>query len=385
MTTVRYFHNGMVGAPVLSGTAGAMIAVLDACLVDGWGSGTVDSIVISGGVATVTRAAGHPFDVDSVAELAGATTTGGTINGVQKVLSVSGTTWTFATALANQTATGTITHKVASLGWAKTFSGTNLAVYRSADTAGTRAYLRVDDAAAQDARVVGYEAMTDVNTGSGPFPTAGQASGGLFWGKSQNTSSTARNWTLIGDSRAFVLNAVFTPGSSMNVSFGDFQSNKLVDAHACQITGAPNTPVNSSSSTADVGYLTASSPALGFFLMRGVSGLGGSAPATRNAAIPCGQSGGSWSGASGYGFCAYPNPANNELPLSPIFIGENTPTVCWRGAYVGAYFVSAAIGTSVFPSRERVTGVLGFPNRAFRSMAHGSGPLLVDVTGPWAR
>jgi hypothetical protein len=30
---VKWFHNGMVGAPVMNGTAGTQIAVLDACLV----------------------------------------------------------------------------------------------------------------------------------------------------------------------------------------------------------------------------------------------------------------------------------------------------------------------------------------------------------------
>ena len=36
-TSVKYFHSELPGAPVLSGTAGSRIAVLDACLVNGWG------------------------------------------------------------------------------------------------------------------------------------------------------------------------------------------------------------------------------------------------------------------------------------------------------------------------------------------------------------
>lgn len=34
-TSVKYLHSAMPGAPVLSGTAGSLISVLDACLVNG--------------------------------------------------------------------------------------------------------------------------------------------------------------------------------------------------------------------------------------------------------------------------------------------------------------------------------------------------------------
>ena len=74
-TNVKLIHSGMAGAPTLANVAGNLVSVLNAALVDGFGLNAVDSLVIAGGVATVTRTAGHPFDVDSVALIAGATTT----------------------------------------------------------------------------------------------------------------------------------------------------------------------------------------------------------------------------------------------------------------------------------------------------------------------
>src|SRR5574337_1832659 len=204
-TTVVYFHSAMTGAPSLAGQAGTLIAVLDACLVNGFGAGTVDAVVISGGVATVTRSAGHSFEVGTVALISGATVSGGSINGRQRVLAVTSSTWTFdATGLADQSATGTITAKLAPAGWTKPFSGTNLAAYKG-DVTGTGCLLRVDDTGGTVGRVVGYESMTDVNTGSGPFPTSTQISGGGSLGKSSTADATARPWMIFADDRTFYI------------------------------------------------------------------------------------------------------------------------------------------------------------------------------------
>ena len=71
-TSVKYFHSEMPGAPVMSGTAGSRIAVLDACLVDGWGLLTASSVVVAAGVATATFPTSHAFEPRTVALVAGA-------------------------------------------------------------------------------------------------------------------------------------------------------------------------------------------------------------------------------------------------------------------------------------------------------------------------
>ena len=56
--SVKHAYSSMTGAPAISGTAGSLIAALDAFLVTGWGSKVVDSAVISNGVCRLTFASG---------------------------------------------------------------------------------------------------------------------------------------------------------------------------------------------------------------------------------------------------------------------------------------------------------------------------------------
>ena len=203
-SSVKHFRSNMTGAPTLNGVAGALIGVLDACLVNGFNLKTIDSLTVAAGVATASVGGGHGYEPETVVLIAGASPAG--LNGAKRILSTTTNTFTFAAAgLGDQTATGAITAKLAPAGWEKVFSGTNKAVYRSLDVTGTRMYLRVDDTAAQFARVVGYEAMTDVDTGVNRFPTEAQRSGGFWWCKASNATATARGWTLFADSRTFYL------------------------------------------------------------------------------------------------------------------------------------------------------------------------------------
>src|SRR5574337_660979 len=259
-TTVVYFHSAMTGAPSLAGQAGTLIAVLDACLVNGFGAGAVDSVVIAGGVATVTRSAGHSFEVGAVAEVSGASVSGGSINGRQKVLTVTASTWTFdATGLANQAATGAISAKLASAQWTKAFSGTNLAAYKSANPASTGCLLRVDDTGSTVGRVVGYESMTDVNTGTGPFPTSTQISGGGSLGKSSTADATARPWMIFADDRAFyictnwsVAAGSWGTGTAFTTQcFGDINPFKTPDPYACVLNTCNGAPIGNNPGTAN--------------------------------------------------------------------------------------------------------------------------------------
>jgi len=383
-TEVKFMHSAMTGAPSLTGTAGSMIAVLDACLKDGFGLGTLDSLVVSGGIATATRASGHPFEVGSAALMAGSTPT--ELNGEKRVLSVTGTTYTFdATGVADGAATGTITHKMAPLGWTKLFSATNLAAYKPSDPTATGCVLRVDDTGATDARVVGYESMSDVNTGVGPFPTTAQVSGGAFWGKSQTANSTVREWMLFGDSRGFALSLRWnTSGAGYNTAwFGDFTSYKGVDPHACALTGETASTVGSAagSSTADLAYCEASSDHK-TWLCRGASGLGSSQVARRTAAVPSHSGTQGFSG-SNTNFIAYPNPADTGLFVVQPWIVEPTASRALRGVQPGAYYCPQNIGTATIANKDSVTGVTGLTGRTLKAVLSSSGVSFYDITGPW--
>ena len=214
----------MQGAPTISGTVGAGITFLDALLIDGFGQLTLTSLSVTSAVATATISAGHAYKQWSVVEIAGATPT--ELNGRKRVLSVTATELTFAaTGVSDGTATGTITCKIPGAGWTKPYTGTNLAAYRLNGTTGTGSYLRVDDTGTTEMRVVGYSAMTDINTGTDPFPTSAQVSGGGFMRKSSAASATARTWTMLADDRGFYLTVQVDGGTEYKAYwFGDFNS-----------------------------------------------------------------------------------------------------------------------------------------------------------------
>lgn len=388
MTTVKFLHSQMAGAPTLNGNAGTLIAVLDACLVNGFGVANVDSIVVAGGVATVTRSAGHPFEVGSIAEISGASPAG--LNGQKRVLSVTTTTYTFdATGISNQTATGTIQHKVAALGWTKPFSGTNLAAYRSPNPQGTQCYLRVDDSQTTNtARVAGYETMSDINTGTGIFPTVAQVSGALRWVKSNAVNSTTRDWIVCGDDRLFYLltSGMGTTPGSITQCFGDFVSTKSPDPFACVIVGQTSDVSGGTTSTQDLAAYTFGAQTTGQYSPRSVSGLGGSVNNLRCPAQPIifGTGSGVYSGHEQTGHMTFPNPGDNGLYVCPYTIGESVSSVrSFRGVFPGLYFVPQFIGPNVFAQREAVTGINSLPGRTLRNMQNLVGPMFVDITGPW--
>ncbi len=202
-TSVKFFTSAMLGAPILRGQAGSIIALLDACLVNGWGVQAASSCVVAGGVCTMTFPLDHAALVDSVIFVAGASLAD--LNGEQKVTVVEPNVLKFATALADGTATGTITAKMAPGGWEKKFTGTNLAVYKSLSVQANGHFLRVNDAGTTAARAVGYETMTAVSTGTLLFPTAAQVSGGHFWQKSGVAGTVPIDWLIACDGRTFYL------------------------------------------------------------------------------------------------------------------------------------------------------------------------------------
>ncbi|MCK2086731.1 hypothetical protein MXC99_00795 [Thauera aromatica] len=167
-TSVKWFHSGMADAPVLRGQAGALIELLDACLINGFSTRSPDSVVVAGGVATVSISAGNPYDKHAVIAISGASEAA--LNAEWRIDTSAATSFTF---LCPGVADGTVTGaalKRAGAGWSKPFADTNVAVYQSLDPASTQLYLRVNDADARYTRVRGYEQMTDANTGTGLFP-----------------------------------------------------------------------------------------------------------------------------------------------------------------------------------------------------------------------
>lgn len=405
-TTVKYLHSAMVGAPVLTGAAGSLIAVLDACLVNGFASGTLDSLVVAGGIATATRAAGHSMEVGSVVLVAGVTggmTLATNLNGQKRVLSKSATQFTFdATGIANGTATGTITQKLAPCGWGKFAAGTNLAVYTHLlgdFPEATGKYLRVDDTSTTVVRVRGYDSMVDTSiaTATGPFPTVAlMADPGLYWPKAQAAGATVRPWIIVGDGRAFYLHVL--PGtngfSGWGVFFGDYIRESSTDQYACGLLAGHTDQNNygANSATGDFGSLSTSYANLsavsttgGIHSARDFTGVGN---AVINALIPEANAAG-FAG-SGSGPFGWPSSISNRLTISRVLVASGAV----RGVMPGLRFIMTNVSTAnVIAHKEVLTGFDGdMTGRSLLNLRTGSltgsvtaasNHALIDITGPW--
>ncbi len=364
--SVRYYDSTMSGAPSLSGTAGALIGVLDACLVDGFGSVTVDSLVVASNVATATVSAGHQFAMlgttGPVIRIAGATPSG--LNTDVRVNVTSATQFTFATTgISDQTATGTITAKRAPAGFSKAFTGTNKAAYRSLDVASTQLYLRVDDTGTTNARVRGYEAMSDVDTGTGPFPTDAQLSGGSYLYKSGAASSAVRNWAIYSDGRIvyFFCDAGANAQYLGGVVFGDIASYAPGDAYHFVLIGAEGNTYPCYLYMLNYQYYS--------YLARRFDGIGSSIDSARYSHAKTGN----YLGSGGETF---PAPADNSFHLWPIEVWDST--VNSRGLLPGCWNpVHGAVGVGVN------YGVLEVNGRTMVPQVTNNYRCVMDITGPW--
>lgn len=255
--TVTVYKSSDASAPALTGTAGALSAIIYACLVTGYGS---------------------------------------------------------------QSAAG----------WAREFTGTNKGVFRAA--AGNRMRLRVDDTGSIEARIVGYESMSDVDTGTGPFPTAAQISGGLFVRKSNTADATNRPWLIIANDRIFyMLIDSGTSGTDWSVApvaaglsgcfgFGEFLSYKsTTDLYNTIIFGAVVTST-SVSRFAEHAPQNTFSAVTGHYMPRNAAAVSGAITCSKSMAL--GQSIGAGAMGASANWGPYPDPVTGGLLISPMLVCE---------------------------------------------------------------
>lgn len=373
---VKVFNSTDTGAPILNGTAGSMIALLDACLINGYNLKTATSLTRSGSVATFTVATGHGYINGAVVLIAGANEP--EYNGEFVISNVTSTAFNYTLSGTPATpATGTITAKEAPLGFAKAFTGTNKAAYKSVAPGASGLLMRVDDALAQYTRVRGYESMTDVDTGLGPFPTATQLANGLTWQKSSTADATAMAWLLIGDEKLFylfVLNAAVSKLYSP-WAFGDFVSYKAGDAYNCMIIGSA---VDAPSAFAISNHFTnCAFGSVGQYIARSYSQLGSALAFGKY-----GLNGLTDSGASGV--AVYPSVVDNGLIVSPVTIGEST--AIYRGVFTGVY---QCIQNNPLAHGDVVTGITGLSGRSLMmvkaaTVVGSEARVAIDITGPWS-
>jgi len=390
-TDVKWITNTMRGAPAVNGnTPGCLIAALDALLVTGWGATTALSVSVSGGIATATVNAGSSFAEHAVVLVDGATPA--SLNGEARVLTASNTQITFATTAPDGVATGTITIKYAPAGWEKPFAGASKAVYRSADVTGARFYLRVDDSNNLFARVRGFEAMSDVDTGTGLFPPDAHMTGGGYWHKAVGANATAIPYLLAADAK-LLLQAICHGVSSSAANtitavygFGEgLPINPAGDAYATVLSASGSTGNNPnygalSGATAD------GSTQGGAWFARGLQGLGGAVYARP---VPESGSASALSGNDstfGYG----PGRVDGAVKMARMLLKEQGNPGELRSVVPGCYFVPQALDNSLFATPFALTeGAGDLAGRRLAAVFTGSsysvrnGTAFVDVTGPW--
>ncbi|CAM3328082.1 hypothetical protein POHY109586_02125 [Polaromonas hydrogenivorans] len=372
----------MLGAPVLRGQVGSLIALLDACLVNGWGIQTATSCVVASGVCTMTFPLDHAAPVDAVVLVAGSSIAD--LNGEQKVTAVAPNVVKFATAASNGTSTGTITAKMAPAGFNKPFSGTNLAVYKSADVAANGHFCRVNDTNALYARVNGYENMTAISTGTGLFPTAIQLSGGMYWHKSAAASTTPVDWTIVGDGRFFAIftstymgaDPSYTDYVAPNLSgFGDpLKRSRAADPFNTLIIG--NWDTNAYNYAAGVGLSAGNN--VSRYMARAISGTGTAVPANIHA----------------MGSIVAQDPLfdriTGQIMFSPCVVKTDSDA-SWRAELPGICLGESTYMEQVFASKTVFKA--GSPERSYlvEYAADVTASLVnhrliaLDVTGPWPR
>ena len=243
-----------------------------------------------------------------------------------------------------------------------------------------------DRADPREARLTGYETMSAVSSGTGPFPTAAQVDGGAFLAKSISADAVARPWIFFGDEKIFYLAIDYHPSyGHQTYFFGEPVGFRTPDPY--------NTVLGASSGSVAVysGYFYGSidrigngqSPA-GFsggdnIVPRAPNGLGTARSSGRTTACGFGA------GESGTNPAVqYPNPADNALVFADILMLSDQSL---RARYPGVYWVPQQLN-GAFAARDIVVGSGAFSGKTFVAVPSSSstnygGAYFVDRDGPW--
>lgn len=383
-TSVKYFDSEMPGASPLNGaTAGNIIAILNECLVDGRGL-VPCTINVSGGVATATIAGGHAFQAGVVGLVDGAGTAA--INGEKRITATTTNTVVFlAPGVADGAVPGTITIKLAPAGWVKAYAAGNIAAYKSSNPSASGCYVRIDDSGAglRYARMVGYESMTDVDTGINASPP--DIVGGWYIPKSNSSGADARKWIVVADDRRVVLMVAYNssyPADYSPIVFGDLISDKSGDAWPFITSG-----FGDSGSVVDYNYGSANivtHACLTISVAKSYSQIGSAVRSKSYIPGAIGTTSGDSSNPVG------PSVVDNSLYVCPVLVQEGTATSApVRGRFPGIYHLPQFLGAG-YANKTKVTGVNGLAGRDLMILTYVSAfkgssvsKFALDVTGPW--
>ena len=433
---VTVFRSTDLGAPVLSGQAGALLPVLNAlltinhCLTTNDDAGFTDRSAearLDGGTAFAmlpTPAAadriyfGSPsqfgqliFNLDTLG--VGGTyvfefwngstwttfaptdgTSGFTADGTVSwtisaltgwaTVAVNGVTqyWVRVRASADPSTTPTI-FSVTIGGWLISFTGTNQNAYKQGG--GNGFYLNVNDnsvgaGAAKEARALVFETMSAVGTGTGQTPTTGQLSTGITIRKSTSADATARSWLALADDRTLYL--FVATGDTANVylacAVGDFFSTLTGDGFRTVIIGRNAENAGTSTNENLDRMNTALTAAVaGHYIVRAYTAVGASITAGKHGDYLKGNA-----QAFLLGNVPYPNNPDSGIYLSPIWVTD-AATALLRGRLRGFWHFLHAIASLNDGDTFSGTGSLSGKTFLLIKQSANAGIYCLETSNTW--
>lgn len=275
-------------------------------------------------------------------------------------------------------------------GWAATYTGINKRVYRQGS--GLQHYLRIDDTDARLSRTVGYGSMSDIDTGTNPFPTSAQIAGGLYARKSISADSTARPWICFATNTTFylfifgnrtgTLLAALHDGGDAHLGFGTLINTRVTgDINASFLCAGSDTSATSTTASVDRQCLTSFGTAAQTTLY-----LNGSYNQGTSVSTSCYKRTTqryAW-GSSGQAGVLFPDPTTGSLMLYPFIALE--PTSIARGDFPGIRAMGHSISSVNLTGGHLVVieGRGADSGRTFYRVNAGTAwGLVVETSGGW--
>ena len=380
---VKYYHSGMRGAPIKNGTPGSWITVLDAVLVNGFGQVNAVSANITNGMVIINLNNNESFDVDTTVLVTGASVL--SVNGENTVTASGSNFISWPTIEPDGPITGTITVKVAPLGFTKQFSGVSLAAYKMMNPLSSGAFFRIDDTSAYFMQIAAYENMLDINSGSNRTPALSYNSGICVVPKSDTANTNATPWEIIGDDSGFYICTQISTYSEYAkyrciLYFGDGIPDNSNDSFKIIVNGVGATSSYANDWAASIASAVSQSNKTNC-INRSANGL--------NTSISVKfyhmSAGGGYSGSGGMVNGNYPSITNNGLILAQYQYNDDFGR---RGIMPGILSCTQ-YAMYHFTTRNVIDGQQQFIGKRLLAISAGSsygglsGVVFFDITGPW--
>lgn len=394
MSKPVFYTSAMAGFPAgNTRVAGGLIAVLDACLVNGANLTTTTGVTQTGGTVTASFAGNHNFSVGDSVLVEGATPSA--YNG--RVTVTAKTSNSISWAIDSGTtspATGTITVKHPGAGWTKSWADTNMAAYRSSTSDnGVGAYMQIENNNPYNDSHVSFrwrvcEGHTGLNTAARLATDLRQ-----FWQPYDHSF-----WWVVADDRTAYIHWSGPSDAHGSAHFVMGEVSRLVttDTYAWVFPGYATTGIGQPPSNGLAWSVRSEHINQPLQVLRTWAGLAAVAPASVTLMGAPYQGGAEFYLWDQQRSGSAPNPITGAVELVPVRLIERvTPTLSPGGSLIrgnirGVYHLTGKLTPLLFESTTR-TKVLsdveigGVPRRILvtRIGSNAEAQLAFDLTGPW--